>query len=180
MKHHTCPVHIRLHLFVMAFMVSIFCCGCGYHVGGLAHPQLKTVAVAPVVNDTTMPNISAYMRDAMAERFMVDGTYKLVDMDEADLIVFVTVKSYSLSENGESSYDSGSGLYLPSSWSVNLQSTVSVSIPGRAELLVNNANISQTAKFQNNIDYYLSQEVGLKQACYLTAGTVVSMTTEAW
>jgi hypothetical protein len=120
------------------------------------------------------------MRNELAARFMIDGTYKLADMDEADMIVFVKINSYALSESGESSYDEGEGLYLPSTWSVTLNSTVSVSIPGRAELLINNVNVSQTARFQNNIDHYLSQETGVKQACYLTAGTVVSMTTEAW
>ena len=166
---------------VIVFCLALlFCGGCGYHIGGLAHPQLKNVAIAPVVNDTTLLYASATMRDELAARFMVDGTYKLVDMDEADLIVFVKINSYSLAESGESSYDEGSGLYLPSTWAITLNSSVSVSIPGRAELLLNSVNVSQTARFQNNIDQYLSQEVGIKQACYLTAGTIVSMTTEAW
>ncbi len=171
----------RIFSLIPAVLLTLaFCGGCGYHIGGLAHPQLQTVAIAPVVNDTTLLYASATMRNELAARFMIDGTYKLADMDEADMIVFVKINSYALSESGESSYDEGEGLYLPSTWSVTLNSTVSVSIPGRAELLINNVNVSQTARFQNNIDHYLSQETGVKQACYLTAGTVVSMTTEAW
>ena len=102
---------ISVRYFLKKMTVPVFFCilfllssGCGYHMGSLAHPQLKTVAIAPVVNDTVLPYISATMRDELAARFMVDGTYKVVDMDEADMIVFVKVNTYTVRETGVSNY----------------------------------------------------------------------------
>ena len=161
-------------------VLGMLAAGCGYHVGSMAHPQLKTVAIAPVANDTTLLYAASLMRSELCERFMIDGSYKLVDMDEADLIVFVKINSYGINASGSSSYDAGRGVYMPSTWAITLNATVSVSIPGRAALLVNNANISRTGRYQNNIDILISQQAGVKQACYLIAGDIVSMTAEAW
>ena len=161
-------------------LLCLSAAGCGYHVGSLAHPQLKTVAIAPVSNDTTLLYVSSMMRSELCERFMIDGSYKLVDLDEADLIVFVKINSYGISAKGSSSYDEGRGVYLPSTWAITINATVSVSIPGRAQPLVNSANLSRTGRYQNNIDLLISQQAGVKQACYLIAGDIVSMTTEAW
>lgn len=173
----------KTHLLLRALLIpalAVLASGCGYHVGSLAHPQLKTVAIAPVSNDTTLLYASSIMRNELCERFMIDGSYKLVDMDEADLIVFVKINGYGIDASGSSSYDAGRGVYMPSTWAITLNATVSVSIPGRAAPLVNSANISRTGRYQNNIDILISQQAGVKQACYLIAGDIVSMTTEAW
>ena len=36
--------------------------GCGYHLGDIGNPQLKSIAVAPIDNETYEPNASAFMR----------------------------------------------------------------------------------------------------------------------
>ena len=63
-------------LFLLLFLLLG---GCGYQVGSLMHPQVKTVAVAPVVNETVAYNVAAEMRGLLCECFITDGSLKLVD-----------------------------------------------------------------------------------------------------
>ena len=74
----------KIHLAALAAFLLVVCGGCGYRVGSLMHPQIKTVAVAPVQNETVEYNLTAQVRNLLCERFMVDGSLKLVDEKEAD------------------------------------------------------------------------------------------------
>ena len=78
----------KIHLAALAAFLLVVCGGCGYRVGSLMHPQIKTVAVAPVQNETVEYNLTAQVRNLLCERFMVDGSLKLVDEKEADCIVY--------------------------------------------------------------------------------------------
>ena len=69
----------KIHLAALAAFLLVVCGGCGYRVGSLMHPQIKTVAVAPVQNETVEYNLTAQVRNLLCERFMVDGSLKLVD-----------------------------------------------------------------------------------------------------
>ena len=62
--------------------------GCGYRFGTMGHPQIKTIAIAAVKNDTTVYNLSAIMRNVLVEQFMLDGTLKVVSEKKADCILF--------------------------------------------------------------------------------------------
>jgi len=104
----------------------------------------------------------------------------VVDLDKADCIVYVRIVSYSVSDSGNSSYDEGRGVYLPSLWSISMQAEFSVSVPGRATPLLSNRSVGGSAKFQENIDQYMSQEYGTQQACRAIAVNIVTATTEAW
>ena len=44
---------------------------CGYQVGSMMHPQIQSIAVADVKNDTKEPYVSSVMRGNLAEQFQV-------------------------------------------------------------------------------------------------------------
>ncbi|MEG2075255.1 MAG: hypothetical protein RRY34_02040, partial [Victivallaceae bacterium] len=54
-------------------LILMLCAGC-YHMGSMMHPDVKTIAIAPVVNETTAYNASINMRKALLEQFMRDGS----------------------------------------------------------------------------------------------------------
>ena len=62
--------------------------GCGYHLGSIAHPQIKTVAVADVKNETYEVMAATLLRNILTERFQFDNSLKLTSMDKADCIVY--------------------------------------------------------------------------------------------
>ncbi len=167
---------LRISLLVAAAGLLAGC----YKMGSLAHPQLKTVAIAPVINDTTFYNASATMRDLLCEAFQLDGSLKLVSLEEADCIVYAKITTVSVSASGDNNYDEGRGIYLPALWKITVDAEFTVAVPGRATPLVGPRGVSGYAQYQKNVDPQISQLYGLAQACRMAAQDVVSLTTEAW
>ncbi len=161
-------------------VVMLFLAGCGYRIGYMGHPQLRTVAVAPVVNDTLAYNVAADVRGLLCERFVSDGTLKLVDMKKADCIVYARVTQISFSEVSWSDVDDKEELYLPNEWSVKLTIEYSVIIPGRNEPLLAEQTASGTAYFQSGADMEIGRRNGVRQAAYAAAKSVVVGVTEGW
>ena len=161
----------------------LFCGGCGYRIGSLVHPQLKTVAVAPVQNETLEYNLTAQVRNLLCERFMTDGSLKLVDEKEADCIVYariVDAKYAEVSWAESTRAEDGEDILLPNEWSVTLVIEYTVIIPGRVQPLVAARRVSGTANFQTGPDQLTGRMNGVRQAAYAAAKQVVASFTEGW
>ena len=72
----------HLAYFVVFVFSLLLLTSCGYHIGSIAHPQIKTIAIAPVKNETYIPNAAEYMRQALSESFQKDGSWKVKEMNE--------------------------------------------------------------------------------------------------
>lgn len=152
--------------------------GCGYQVGSLMHPQVKTIAVAPVVNETAAYNVAAEMRGLLCECFMTDGSLKLVDEKEADCIVYARVLDIAFAELNWSSVDDDE--FVPNEWRVQMNVEFSVIVPGSARPLISTRTVSGTAEFQTGPDMYIGRRNGIRQAAYDAAKKLVSAVTEGW
>ena len=153
--------------------------GCGYRLGNLGHPQLKSVAIAPVVNDTLGYNAAAIMRSLLAETFQTDGTMKLTGMSKADCIVYARITSitfqaisWSTNKNDDS--------YLPNQWRVNLTAEYSVVLPGKAAPLIKSRTAAGKAEFMSGPDVEISRNYAVRQAAFVAAKDIVSQVTESW
>jgi len=176
MKKHMFPVFSLL-----AALALLVCGGCGYRIGSLAHPQLKAVAVAPVQNETVEYNLTAQVRNLLCERFMTDGSLKLVDEKEADCIVYARITDVKFSEVSWAKQDKAQDdLYVPNQWHVNLSIEFSVIIPGRAEPLVKPRTVTGGADFETGPDQMTGRLNGVRQAAYAAAKNVVASFTEGW
>ena len=71
----------------------LFITGCGYHWGSIMHPQVKSIAIAPVVNETTAYNVASDMRMMLAEQFTLDGSLELTSLETSDCILETRVLS---------------------------------------------------------------------------------------
>ena len=152
--------------------------GCGYRIGNMGHPQLKSVAIAPVVNDTLAYNASANMRAQLAERFQVDGTMKLTGMSQADCIVYARITDVKLSELEASTRAEDD--FLPNQWAVDLSVEFSVLIPGQAKPLIDKRKAKGRVEFMSGPDIEISRNYAIQQACFSAAKDLVSQVTEAW
>ncbi len=84
----------RTYLGVLFFVLLLCACG-GYHLGGAKPPSLaaiSSVAVPMFSNSTLHPRAEALATSAIANAFVSDGTYRLVDSDEADAVLIGDVR----------------------------------------------------------------------------------------
>ena len=168
-------------LFIACAVMSLFLCGCGYRVGSLMHPQIKSIAIAPVSNETMLYNAGAQMRGILAECFQSDGSLKLVSEGTADCILYAKIVSATFSQiTWESNANSSDDEFLPDQWRVNISVAVTVMIPGRAEPLIRETTVSGATNFVAGADLESSRTYAVRQACFQAAKQVVVRTTEAW
>ena len=161
----------------LAAALTVILSGCGYSMGPLGHPQLKTVGVAPVVNETLSYNAAAQMRNLLCERFTTDGTMKLVSPRKADCIVYAKVTKVTISEAGWSNDDDN---YQPNEFNCSVSVKYTVVLPGRAKPLISERSAGGSSSFSAGPDLEASRISGMRQAMYEAAKNIVSSITEAW
>lgn len=154
--------------------------GCGYQLGTIAHPQLTSVAVAPVTNDTLAYNASAILRGLLCERFTVDGSLKLKGLREADCIVYARVADVKYDAVSYGTTFRGNNTYLANEWACTVKVEYSVILPGRGKPLIANRTTTGSTRFVTGPDLETSRQSALRQALLKTAKDVVSGLTEGW
>ena len=166
-----------LFLFSLLFLLPVlFCSSCGYRMGSMMHPQIKTVAIAPVKNNTREVLASVVMRRQLEEAFMRDGSLKLTSMENADCIVYCQVGNVGQSAVAWDDEDED----RPFEFSLTVSGAFTVLMPGHATPLVARRSVSGSCNYQFLTDPAIGKEAGLTQACRKMAEQVVQYTTEAW
>ena len=166
-------------IFLAAASLLIFGSSCGYHLGSMAHPQLKTIAIAPVKNDTLEPMAADIMRQQLCEQFQVDGSLKLVSLQEADIILYCKISKVANKDISWHSTDR-QVTYRPFMFTLEITSEFSVVMPGRGEPVIPSRGVSETATYEITADPEQGRSNGVKQACYNSARKMVEYTVEAW
>ena len=159
---------------------ALFSTSCGYHMGSMMHPQIQTIAIADIRNDSREPLLTAFMRQQLAEQIMVDGSLKLVSKEKADCILYCHIANVQSRTVREDSDDGKQETYRPSEINVTVNGEFTVLIPGRSEPLIPKRKISGNSNYQYESDPQITRISGLKQACYNFARMAVQYTTEAW
>lgn len=162
-----------------ALLLSLFLCGCGYHMGSMMHPQIKTIAISDIRNDTREPLLTAVLRNQLAEAFQFDNSLSLKQKNEADCILYCRVISAETRSIRESSTDSDR-TYRPSEFQITLKAEFMVKIPGKSEPLIPLRPVSASANYQYNADPNVGKYYGMRQAAYNLSRLIVEYTTEAW
>ncbi|MBE6389642.1 MAG: hypothetical protein E7043_05655 [Lentisphaerae bacterium] len=159
---------------------AIFTGGCGYHFGSLAHPQLESIAVAPVINDTLSFNASAVLRGLLTERVTTDGSLKLKNQKQADCILYarITDVSYKASDYGTDPF--GDDTFLANEWRCTVKVEYSLIIPGRGKPLISNRVATGKSNFLNGPDMETARLNSMKQALFSAAKDIISNVTEGW
>ena len=153
---------------------------CGYyHMGSMMHPQIKTIAISTIRNDTREPLLTELARMQIAARFQSDNSLKLVSKEEADCILYVRLVDVVTSV---SRYNPGyeEDEYRPAEFHLTLNAEMEVLIPGRSEPLIRKRTVSGYANYQYNVDPQVGKYYGMRLACFDLGGEIVQYTTEAW
>lgn len=165
--------------FAVISLALLILCGCGYQLGSLMHPQVKSIAISQVTNDTLFPYVSSEMRSALAEAFSVDGSLKVKNVSTADCILHCKVNSISISEISKISTDNDR-IFRAAEWRVTLVAEFVVIIPSMKDPLISKRTVTGTADFQGFGDYNTMMRQGIRQAAFEASKQMVEYTTEAW
>ncbi len=152
--------------------------GC-YHIGYLGHPQIKSIAIAPVTNQTVIYNVASEMRSMLTEQFNVDGTYKLKNLKDADCILYANVLEFTTNKQTDTT-DDEDVMYRVVEWSATVKVEFSVIIPGRKEPVIKARTVTGSCLFQSTGDMETSRRNGARLACRQAAQTIMQYTTEGW
>ena len=154
----------------------LFLCGCGYRIGSLMHPQINTIAIAPVVNETVAYNIAPQVRSLLCETFQQDGSLQLRRESNADCILYARVTSIKFnSSTWSSTYDDEN--YVPTEWKVTVSIEYSVVIPGDLKPL-KKGKASGSSVFMTGADMETGRTNGIRLASYDAAKQIVHRVTE--
>ena len=153
--------------------------GCGYHLGSITHPQIKTVAIADVKNETYEVLASALLRNLLAERFQFDNSLKLTSLERADCIVYARIVSV---QNSNISWRSNSKVesYRANEYALQVRVEYTVLRPGYAQPLVRRSFANSYSTYLFAHDPAIGRVSALKQCMLRIANQIVSATTEAW
>ena len=167
-----------------AVLTVLLISGCGYHVGSMMHPQVKSIGIAPVVNETAFFNSASVLRSMLSETFMTDGSLKLEDMKKSDCVLYARItgikfKETSISDSSEGHTDYRAE-FTPNQWKTTVMVQFSVEIPGRAGALVSARTATGSAMFESSADMQTARENGVRQALYQAARDITAQVTEAW
>ena len=174
-----CRFLIRHFLLLTVLMFTVSLSGCGYHLGSIGHPQIRTVAIADVKNETYEVLISAILRNVLAERFQFDNTLKLTSLKKADCIVYtrvLEVNNLSISYRNFNKVEN----FRPNDFRLSIVVEYTVIMPGKPKPLVPKRIARGSSLYQFTYDPAIGRENALRQCALRVADLIVSVTTEAW
>jgi hypothetical protein len=173
-------IKVKKYYFLLPlFCIVLFSAGCGYNVGKISNPQIETIAFAPIKNECYLPNMSEYMRNALAEAFQVDGSYKVRSMYDADCILYGRITETKVTAVDIRSAAGGT-IFTTREFNMAITFEFTLVIPGQADALVQTTSVTGNAQYAVPVDQFTAQQNGIKQASWDAANQVVWSCAEAW
>ncbi len=172
-------------LLMLALAGSVTGCGT-YNAGSLMHPQIDTVFIPPINNESDVPQLGPQLRTAISSLLMRDGSVKLTSREKADTVLSVSIKGYNTSQAGsakiredELSDDDGDE-YQTTVYQTDVNVKMRLTIPNRTEPVLDWQDVNGKALVTRLPDMAKTQRAGLRQAAENAARKIVNNFTEAW
>ena len=172
-------IKLRFSILLTVAVLFLLLNGCGYRLGHLMHPQVKSIAVAPLKNETLAYNVPAVLRNRLTEAFMRDGALKVESLRKADCILYARVTKITYRETTPASFDNEI-TFRPMEWRIIMTAEFTVIIPGNKEPLIKLQKVSADAIFQVQADYFVNRERGIEQCAWHLSRIIVQQITECW
>lgn len=172
---------------IVTTLATMILTGClsDYQTGQIAHPQISSIAIAPVRNMTERPELRVNLQQRLQAAAQNNGAYKLKPQATADCTLYTVVKDFRTDgvgssyradkKEGNNYRDYGSAIYR---FTMIVEFTVIV--PGQKRPLVTLQTISGTSRFTEAGDIEVARQVAAKNAANDAANQIISAITEAW
>lgn len=159
--------------------------GCAhYHTGSVMHPQVHSIAIARVRNQTDEPRLATQLQDKLRAAFMLDHSLAVVDdPSQADSLLEARVLKYEYVAAGSTSNQAtnkSQRAFVTNLYQVIVTVEFTVKLPDRAEPLLSTRGVTGTAEFTDLADLEIARRQAFGVALAEAARRVVSGVTEAW
>ena len=170
-------------------LLAVLLCvsGCrSYRVGSLMHPEVKSVAVGRIENDTDTPQIGPRLRQQLAEELMRDGSLTVTAQDGADAVLHGRIGSVRYSrvaaarKRADDARDTDRDAYQTTIFRVEVTGEFETVLPGREAPLTTSRTVTGRAEFPELPDVRQSRQAALERALNDMAEQAVVDLTEAW
>ncbi len=117
--------------------------GC-YHWGSPGELAFSTLYIAPVENDTYIPQAQSLVSSQLRKQFLREGRILLDNKDSAEAILYTTLTTYTTSTAATQEKETG----LPRSFSFGLTASISLYSVKEQKMLINKQSISSSVVTQ--------------------------------
>lgn len=151
--------------------------GCaGYQLGSMLPPDIKTVFVPTFVNKTQEPLIEVDTTQAAIEEFQRDGSLRVVNEDQADSILEVTLREYRIEPVSYRAEQKTTA----KEYRITIHASVLLKRRGTDAVIAQNPRVKGEAVFPFSGDLTSSKLTGLPDAADDLAHNIVEQVVEAW
>jgi len=164
----------------LALLISlaITLTGCGYHLGEIRPTPMRsvrTLAVPTFKNNTFESRIEVLFADTLVKKLQQDGTYRIVNTEQADAVVYCTIEKI---ERG-SLRAVQNNVYATSEFRLTVLARYEVVDIGTGRVLMEGQVSGNTSFFSGN-DLQTLERQGLSNAAADMAENLTTRLTEGW
>ncbi|MCK5835202.1 MAG: hypothetical protein KAG98_05690 [Lentisphaeria bacterium] len=171
---------------ILGFVCILALSACrGYHIGNLKHPDIDSIAVMPLENESNRPQLSIDVQSGLRVAIQGDGTYKLKNSKEADCIIYAKVLSgrtigVGTTYRADSKDNDDGNNYGTTMYKYEITVEYTVLLPGQNRPLIKTAVVTGENRFSAMPDIEQSRAMAARIAAEDAAKTIISSITEAW
>jgi hypothetical protein len=156
----------------------LFFSGCaGYQLGAsrpAAMEGVRTVAVPVFHNETQIPRSSVLITNRVISQFQTDGSYRVVDARQADVIVRGTIKPLRRTQLRADRYNTLRTLEQ------EVRLVLEYSVESRTGAVLTAGRVEGESSFVPDANWQRSESQSLDEAAARMAANLVSRLTEGW
>ncbi len=170
---------------LLCIAASLFPSCRGYHIGDIKHPQIDSVAIAPVKNTTSRARLSIDLQAGLRVAIQGDGTYTLKNSKVADCVVHARIirgltQGVGTSYRSQNKEDSDTSNFGTTMYKYLIDVEYTVLIPGRNRPLIQTTVVTGESRFTALADIEQARALAAKRAANDAAKKIISNITEAW
>jgi hypothetical protein len=157
--------------------------GCrSLQTGSLAHPQIRSIAVGRILNQTADAGMAFQLRSSLVEELIRDASVKLVGRKQAQTIMDAQILSFKIDQVAESKTrtDDSDSTYQTEIYRATVNLKVRLMVPGRSIPAVDWREVSGSVEFSRLPDLAATRIQALRQALGSAASQAVTAMVEAW
>ena len=164
----------------LAFLltIAITLAGCGYHLGEIRPTTMRsvrTLAVPTFKNNTFESRIEVLFADTLVKKLQQDGTYRIVDTNQADAVVYCVIEK--IDRGAFRSVQNN--VLATSEFRLTVTARYEVVDIGTGRVLMEGQVTGNTSFFSGN-DLQTLERQGLSNAAADLAENLTTRLTEGW
>ena len=164
-------------ILVLGLVLAVGGSSCaGYRLGSMLPADIKSVYVPTIVNKSSEPQVEADITQALIQDIQRDGSLRVVNQDQADTVLVVTLRSYTLEPVAYRTDQRTSAR----EYRIVLNASLLMTRRGTGAVVVEAPNVRGEFVFPVAGDLSSSKLRGLPQAAEDLAHNIVEKVVEVW